>query len=101
MSEKRNIRDHKRRLLAAKYELRRKLYKAFCKDSDLPSDMRDKLRYNISRSFDGHKEIVLVETAKPIKQGLAPSAAGPQARNRSGGPIYRLCLSPVKYAPKT
>ncbi|KAE9584328.1 putative ribosomal protein S14 (mitochondrion) [Lupinus albus] len=40
MSEKRNIRDHKRRLLAAKYELRRKLYKAFCKDSDLPSDMR-------------------------------------------------------------
>nr|YP_011014911.1 ribosomal protein subunit S14 [Hancornia speciosa]WQB60314.1 ribosomal protein subunit S14 [Hancornia speciosa] len=32
MSEKRNIRDHKRRLLAAQYELRRKLYKAFCKD---------------------------------------------------------------------
>nr|YP_009704600.1 ribosomal protein S14 [Spondias tuberosa]QEP09157.1 ribosomal protein S14 [Spondias tuberosa] len=27
MSEKRNIRDHKRRLLATKYELRRKLYK--------------------------------------------------------------------------
>nr|YP_009355855.1 ribosomal protein S14 [Diplostephium hartwegii]YP_010943855.1 ribosomal protein S14 [Aster batangensis]AOW70630.1 ribosomal protein S14 [Diplostephium hartwegii]WLW15493.1 ribosomal protein S14 [Aster batangensis] len=27
MSEKQNIRDHKRRLLAAKYELRRKLYK--------------------------------------------------------------------------
>ena len=26
MSEKRNIRDHKLRLLAAKYELRRKLY---------------------------------------------------------------------------
>jgi hypothetical protein len=35
---------------------------------------------SISRSFDGHKEIVLVATAKPIKQGLAPSAAGPQAR---------------------
>ncbi|YP_006666119.1 ribosomal protein S14 (mitochondrion) [Malus sylvestris] len=32
MSEKRNIRDHKRRFLAAKYELRRKLFKAFCKD---------------------------------------------------------------------
>nr|QOS02866.1 putative ribosomal protein S14 [Neolamarckia cadamba]QOS02887.1 putative ribosomal protein S14 [Neolamarckia cadamba] len=31
MSEKRNIRDDKRRLLTAKYELRRKLYKAFCK----------------------------------------------------------------------
>ncbi|KAI5409195.1 hypothetical protein KIW84_054847 [Lathyrus oleraceus] len=27
---------------------------------------------SISRSFDGHKEIVLVATAKPIKQGLAP-----------------------------
>lgn len=49
MSEKRNIRDHKRRLLAAKYELRRKLYKAFCKDPDLPSDMRDKLRYKLSK----------------------------------------------------
>ncbi|CAL0324945.1 unnamed protein product [Lupinus luteus] len=83
MSEKRNTRDHERRLLAAKYELRRKLYKALCKDSDLPSDMRDKLRYKVSKlprksslhdismSFDGHKEIVLVATAKPIEQGLA------------------------------
>lgn len=49
MSEKKNIRDHKRRLLAAKYELRRKLYKAFCKDPDLPSDMRDKHRYKLSK----------------------------------------------------
>nr|YP_009867105.1 ribosomal protein S14 [Rotheca serrata]QKG04084.1 ribosomal protein S14 [Rotheca serrata] len=49
MSEKRNIRDHKRRLLAAKYELRRKLYKACCKDPDLPSDMRDKHRYKLSK----------------------------------------------------
>lgn len=48
MSEKRNSRDHKRRLLAAKFELRRKLYKAFCKDPNLPSDMRDKHRYIIS-----------------------------------------------------
>ena len=112
MSEKQNSRDHKRRLLAAKFELRRKLYKAFCKDPDLPSDMRDKHRYklsklprnlctstskkamyfhgspswsrwvlyhfsypfswiSISRSFDGHKEIVLVATTKPIEQGLA------------------------------
>nr|QKE23630.1 ribosomal protein S14 [Colquhounia coccinea] len=46
MSEKRNLRDHKRRLLAAKYELRRKLYKAFCKDPDLP---RDKHRYKLSK----------------------------------------------------
>jgi small subunit ribosomal protein S14 len=51
MSEKRNlnIRDHKRRLLAAKYELRRKLYKAFCKDPNLPSEMRDKHRYKLSK----------------------------------------------------
>ncbi|KAL1294336.1 hypothetical protein AAHE18_19G134700 [Arachis hypogaea] len=49
VSEKRNIRDHKRRLLTTKYELRRKLYKAFCKDSDLPSDMQDKLRYKLSK----------------------------------------------------
>ncbi|GAU19247.1 hypothetical protein TSUD_199280 [Trifolium subterraneum] len=51
--------------------------------------------HNISRSFDGHKEIVLVATAKPIKQGLAPSAAGPQAnvehvmRDVEGGWLLR------------
>ncbi|CAN6440322.1 unnamed protein product [Victoria cruziana] len=50
MSEKRNIRDHKRRLLATKYELRRKLYKAFCQDPDLPSDMRDKHHYKLLRN---------------------------------------------------
>ncbi|CBI24622.3 unnamed protein product, partial [Vitis vinifera] len=44
--KKLNIRDHKRRLLTAKYELRRKFYKSFCKDPDLPSDMWDKHRYN-------------------------------------------------------
>ncbi|OMP04622.1 Ribosomal protein S14 [Corchorus capsularis] len=49
ISEKRNLRDHKRRLLAAKYELRRKLYKAFCKDSDLPNDLREKNRYKLSK----------------------------------------------------
>ncbi|KAK6117418.1 hypothetical protein DH2020_048839 [Rehmannia glutinosa] len=49
MSEKRNIRDHKCRLLMTKYELRRKLYKAFCKDPDLPSDMRDKHHYKLSK----------------------------------------------------
>ena len=49
MSEKQNSRDHKRRLLAAKFELRRKLYKAFCKDPDLPSDMRHKHRYKLSK----------------------------------------------------
>ncbi|KAL4183171.1 hypothetical protein AMTRI_Chr11g96840 [Amborella trichopoda] len=48
-SEKRIIRDHKHRLFAAKYELRRKLYKAFCKDLDLPSDIWDKHRYKLSK----------------------------------------------------
>nr|YP_009532251.1 ribosomal protein S14 [Chrysanthemum boreale]YP_010194878.1 ribosomal protein S14 [Arctium tomentosum]YP_010195009.1 ribosomal protein S14 [Arctium lappa]AYA29362.1 ribosomal protein S14 [Chrysanthemum boreale]QZZ81617.1 ribosomal protein S14 [Arctium tomentosum]QZZ81748.1 ribosomal protein S14 [Arctium lappa] len=47
MSEKQNIRDHKRRLLAAKYELRRKLYQ-FVK---IPID--------------------LLGSIKPIEQGLA------------------------------
>ncbi|KAL4183170.1 hypothetical protein AMTRI_Chr11g96820 [Amborella trichopoda] len=36
-------------LLAAKYELRRKLYKTFCKDPNLPSDMQDKHRYKLSK----------------------------------------------------
>nr|AZS52488.1 ribosomal protein S14 [Balanophora laxiflora]UPI49023.1 ribosomal protein S14 [Balanophora laxiflora] len=49
MSGKQNIRDHKRRVLAAKYELRRKLYKAFIKDPDLPSDLRYKHRYKLSK----------------------------------------------------
>ncbi|KAH0438667.1 hypothetical protein IEQ34_023425 [Dendrobium chrysotoxum] len=49
MSDKRNLRDHKRRLLAAKYELRRKLSKAFCQDPDLPYDMRDKHRSKLSK----------------------------------------------------
>ncbi|GKV47326.1 hypothetical protein SLEP1_g54236 [Rubroshorea leprosula] len=48
-SEKRNLRDHKRRLLAAKYELRRKLYKSLCSDPDLPSDMRDRHRFKLSK----------------------------------------------------
>nr|YP_001661403.1 ribosomal protein S14 [Cycas taitungensis]QXE43865.1 ribosomal protein S14 [Cycas revoluta]BAF98405.1 ribosomal protein S14 [Cycas taitungensis] len=49
MSKKRNIRDHKRRLLAAKYELRRKPHKASCKDPNPPSDMRDKHRYKLPK----------------------------------------------------
>ncbi|KAI5681670.1 hypothetical protein M9H77_02898 [Catharanthus roseus] len=49
VSEKRNIRDHKCRLFAAQYELRRKQSKAFCKDLYLPSDMRDKHCYKLSK----------------------------------------------------
>lgn len=51
MSEKQNIRDHKRRLLAAKYELRRKLY-PFVK---IPIDL----------------VIYRLGSIKPIEQGLA------------------------------
>jgi len=49
VSEKRNLRDHKRRLLAEKYELRGKMYKAVCRDPDLPLDMREKFRYKLSK----------------------------------------------------
>ncbi|XP_047963966.1 uncharacterized protein LOC125208398 [Salvia hispanica] len=44
-----NIRDHRRRLLAAKYELRRNLYKALCRDPDLPNAMRVKHRCKLSK----------------------------------------------------
>ncbi|XP_056864740.1 ribosomal protein S14, mitochondrial-like [Raphanus sativus] len=46
---KRNGADHRRRLLAARFELRRKLYKAFCKDPELPVEMREKNRYKLSK----------------------------------------------------
>lgn len=49
VADKRNIGDYKRRLLAAKYELRRKLYKALCQDPTLPSDLRDKHRDKLSK----------------------------------------------------
>ncbi|KAL2942017.1 Ribosomal protein S14 mitochondrial, partial [Bienertia sinuspersici] len=49
VGDKRNILDHKRRLLAAKYELRRKLYKALCRDPELPASMREKHRYKLSK----------------------------------------------------
>ncbi|KAF7089074.1 hypothetical protein CFC21_092118 [Triticum aestivum] len=44
--KRRNIRDQKRRLLAAKYELRRKLSNFVTR---FPSDMRDKHRYKLSK----------------------------------------------------
>ncbi|BBN68804.1 mitochondrial ribosomal protein S14, partial [Prunus dulcis] len=47
--ENANIRDHHRRLLAAKYELRRNLYKALCKDPSLPSDLREENRFKLSK----------------------------------------------------
>ncbi|KAK0596299.1 hypothetical protein LWI29_014460 [Acer saccharum] len=42
VADKRNIEDHKRRLLAAKYEVKRKLYKALHRDVDLPNELREK-----------------------------------------------------------
>uniref|UniRef100_A0A0D6R4S4 Small ribosomal subunit protein uS14m n=1 Tax=Araucaria cunninghamii TaxID=56994 RepID=A0A0D6R4S4_ARACU len=49
MMDKRNIRDHKCRILAAKYELKRVLYKAALRDPNLPSDLRAKFRDKLSR----------------------------------------------------
>ncbi|KAJ3685480.1 hypothetical protein LUZ61_014644 [Rhynchospora tenuis] len=49
VADKRNIRDYKCRLLAAKYELRRNLYKTLWQDPNLPSDLRDKYRHKLSR----------------------------------------------------
>nr|AKI85090.1 ribosomal protein S14 [Erodium texanum] len=48
IDENRNVEDHRRRLLAAKFEMRRKLYKALCRDPSLPSDMRDAYRTKLS-----------------------------------------------------
>ncbi|TXG59956.1 hypothetical protein EZV62_014529 [Acer yangbiense] len=42
VADKRNIKDHKRRLLAAKYEVKQKLYKALHRDVDLPNELREK-----------------------------------------------------------
>ncbi|GAB2226523.1 hypothetical protein Droror1_Dr00022333 [Drosera rotundifolia] len=49
VSEKRNIPDHKRRLLAAKCEVKRMLYKAMCNDPSLPIEVREKQRYKLSK----------------------------------------------------
>ncbi|KAK9673632.1 hypothetical protein RND81_12G180000 [Saponaria officinalis] len=49
VGDKRNILDYHRRQLAAKHELRRKLYKAMWRDNDLPSSMREKARYKLSK----------------------------------------------------
>ncbi|KAL5791909.1 hypothetical protein ACOSP7_000503 [Xanthoceras sorbifolium] len=49
MSEKRNIEDHKRRLLAAKYEVKRKLYKALHRDIELPNELREKYLCKLSQ----------------------------------------------------
>lgn len=49
MPENRNIRDNIRRVLAEKYELRRNLYKALCKDPELPTETRELHRNKLSK----------------------------------------------------
>ncbi|KNA05041.1 hypothetical protein SOVF_193810 [Spinacia oleracea] len=49
VGDKRNILDYQRRQLASKYELRRKLYKALCRDPELPPNMKEKFRYKLSK----------------------------------------------------
>ncbi|KAK9929633.1 hypothetical protein M0R45_026726 [Rubus argutus] len=47
--ENANIRDNHRRQLAEKFELRRNLYKALCKDTSLPGELREENRYKLSK----------------------------------------------------
>lgn len=49
VGDKRNIGDYHRRQLAAKYELRRKLYKSLCRDSEVPANLKEKFRYKLSK----------------------------------------------------
>ncbi|XP_057822940.2 uncharacterized protein LOC131035285 [Cryptomeria japonica] len=49
LMDKRNIQDHKRRLLAAKYEIKRVLYKAALRDPNLPRDLWVKFRTKLSK----------------------------------------------------
>ncbi|RAL40475.1 hypothetical protein DM860_006545 [Cuscuta australis] len=44
----RNILDQKRRFLAAKCEVKRKLYKSICNDTSLPADLREQHRQKLS-----------------------------------------------------
>nr|YP_009277420.1 ribosomal protein S14 [Ophioglossum californicum]YP_010439838.1 ribosomal protein S14 [Ophioglossum vulgatum]AOH05891.1 ribosomal protein S14 [Ophioglossum californicum]UTD44884.1 ribosomal protein S14 [Ophioglossum vulgatum] len=46
----RKIRDHQRRMLAARYELKRRLYKAIFQDINPPSRIRNKTMSKLSRS---------------------------------------------------
>ncbi|KAH7521440.1 hypothetical protein FEM48_Zijuj07G0033400 [Ziziphus jujuba var. spinosa] len=47
--ENANIRDHHRRVLAARFELQRKLYKSMYKDSSLPGELREESRFKLSK----------------------------------------------------
>ncbi|KAL0557187.1 hypothetical protein IC582_005705 [Cucumis melo] len=47
--DKRNILDNYRRQLAAKFEVKRNLFKAICNDPSLPKDVREEHRYKLSK----------------------------------------------------
>ncbi|CAI9086945.1 OLC1v1020884C1 [Oldenlandia corymbosa var. corymbosa] len=47
--EKRVMKDHNRRLMAEKFEVKRNLYKALCRNPDLPAELREKQRYKLSK----------------------------------------------------
>ncbi|KAF3457371.1 hypothetical protein FNV43_RR02028 [Rhamnella rubrinervis] len=47
--ENANIRDHHRRLLAEKFELRRNLFKSMCRDQSLPGELREEARFKLSK----------------------------------------------------
>ena len=70
--ENANIRDHHRRLLAAKYELRWNLYKALCKDPSLPSDLREENRFKLSK-LRRNSSFTRVGTAASSPAAHAPS----------------------------
>ncbi|KAM6584263.1 hypothetical protein CsatB_011265 [Cannabis sativa] len=47
--ENANFRDNHRRILAAQFELRRRLYKAISNDPSLPDEVREENRYKLAK----------------------------------------------------
>ncbi|KAL3521701.1 hypothetical protein ACH5RR_019850 [Cinchona calisaya] len=47
--EKRCMKDHNRRQMAAKFEVKRRLYKALVRDPELPNDLKEKYRYKLAK----------------------------------------------------
>lgn len=47
--EKRCMKDHNRRLMAEKFEVKRKLHKALVRDPELPNELREKHRYKLAK----------------------------------------------------
>ncbi|GMY19628.1 ribosomal protein S14, mitochondrial-like [Fagus crenata] len=47
--ENRNIHDNQRRQLAEKYELKRKLFKAFLRDPEIPAELREQQQCKLAK----------------------------------------------------